>query len=47
VLWKAGNEELAERCKKCGKPIVGLKRTQLQATPVFHPQCLPVRRKGV
>jgi hypothetical protein len=43
VLWKAENAELAERCKKCGKPIVGLKRTQLQATPVFHPECPPKR----
>jgi len=41
VLWRPGNDERAERCKKCGKPIIGLKRERLEATPVFHPECLP------
>lgn len=43
MLWRRENAELAERCKKCGKPIVGLKRQRLEATPVFHPECLPKR----
>jgi hypothetical protein len=41
VLWRPGNDERAERCKKCGKRIIGLKRERLEATPVFHLECLP------
>jgi hypothetical protein len=46
VLWKRENADLAERCAKCGRPVIGLKRHRLQATPVFHPECLPPRKKG-
>jgi hypothetical protein len=45
VIWREKNDDLAERCVKCGKPILGLKRNQLQSARAFHPECLPVRQK--
>jgi len=45
MIWRQTNADLAERCAKCGRPILGLKRTKLEAVRVFHPECLPISRK--